>query len=220
VRDFEKASHRLKEGGRDVTFWRIFSQRDKVDFFGLLLRQADKTMAGCDALVKFLKGQVGAEEVRRWEQEADDVRRVLIDELNQTFITPIDREDIFALSRAIDDVLDHAKNTVDEMEVFEVDSNDHLCDMAVLLREGAEQLAAAMRHLKNNPNVASDYAVRAKRVENGMNERYLAALKDLFAGENMRLMFSLREIYRHLNRSADRVDEAANIIGDIVVKMI
>lgn len=203
-----------------MTFWRIFSGRRKVDFFDLLLRQAEKTLGGCDALARFLRSQASAEDVRRWEQEADDIRRVLIDELNQTFITPIDREDIFALSRAIDDVLDYAKNTVDEMEVFEVSSNEHLCEMAVLLKEGAQQLAAAMRHLKNNPNVASDYAVRAKRIENGMNEKYLAALKDLFSGQDIRLMFSLREIYRHLNRSADRVDEAANIIGDIVVKMI
>jgi uncharacterized protein Yka (UPF0111/DUF47 family) len=203
-----------------VTFWRIFSGRRKVDFFDLLLRQAEKTLGGCDALARFLRSQASAEDVRRWEQEADDIRRVLIDELNQTFITPIDREDIFALSRAIDDVLDYAKNTVDEMEVFEVSSNEHLCEMAVLLKEGAQQLAAAMRHLKNNPNVASDYAVRAKRIENGMNEKYLTALKDLFSGQDIRLMFSLREIYRHLNRSADRVDEAANIIGDIVVKMI
>ncbi len=203
-----------------MTFWRIFSGRKKVDFFDLLLRQAEKTLGGCDALARFLRSQADAEEVRRWEQEADDIRRVLIDELNQTFITPIDREDIFSLSRAIDDVLDYAKNTVDEMEVFEVGSNEHLCEMAVLLKEGAQQLAAAMRHLRNNPNVASDYAVRAKRIENGMNEKYLAALKDLFSGQDLRLMFSLREIYRHLNRSADRVDEAANIIGDIVVKMI
>ncbi|MEW6441593.1 MAG: DUF47 family protein [bacterium] len=203
-----------------MAFWRLFSPRRKVDFYELLLRQAEKTLGGCDALLRFFQGQTGAEEVRRWEQEADDVRRVLIDELNQTFITPIDREDIFGLSRAIDDVLDHAKNTVDEMEVFEVRSNSHLCGMAALLKEGAEQLAAAMRHLKNNPNVATDYALSAKRTENGMNKKYLAALRDLFAGEDLRLMFSLREIYRHLNRSADRVDEAANIIGDIVVKMV
>lgn len=203
-----------------MTFWKIFSRKRKVDFFELLLRQAEKTLAGCDALVRFLQNQAAAEEVRRMEQEADDIRRVLIDELNQTFITPIDREDIFSLSRAIDDVLDYAKNTVDEMEVFEVSSNEHLCKMAALLKEGAEQLVAAIRHLANNPNVASDYAVRAKRIENGMNVKYLAALRDLFSGDNLRLMFSLREIYRHLNRSADRVDEAANIVSDIVVKGI
>jgi uncharacterized protein Yka (UPF0111/DUF47 family) len=202
-----------------MAFWKLFGSKRDVDFFDLLLDQAEKTNAGCYALVKFLEGDGTREEISRLEREADDIRRILIDELNQTFITPIDREDIFALSRAIDDVIDHAKNTVKEMEIFEVESNEHLCQMAELLQKGAEQLVGAMRHLKKNPNVAVEYAVRAKRIENRMNDSYLAALKQLFSGHDPRIMFSLREIYRHFNRSADRVDEAANIISNVVVKM-
>jgi uncharacterized protein Yka (UPF0111/DUF47 family) len=202
-----------------MSFWKMFGRKSKVDFFDLLLTQAEKTLNGCQALARFLEGQGDPEEVGRMEQEADDIRRILIDELNQTFITPIDREDIFALSRVIDDVVDHAKNTVKEMEVFEVQSNEHLCEMAMLLQNGAEQLVASMRHLKKNPNVAVEYALRAKRTENRMNDNYLEALKQLFSSSDTRLMFSLREIYRHFNRSADRVDEAANIISNIVVKM-
>ncbi len=202
-----------------MSFWKMFGPKSKVDFFDLLLTQAEKTLNGCQALARFLEGQGDPEEVGRMEQEADDIRRILIDELNQTFITPIDREDIFALSRVIDDVVDHAKNTVKEMEVFEVQSNEHLCEMAMLLQNGAEQLVASMRHLKKNPNVAVEYALRAKRTENRMNDNYLEALKQLFSSSDTRLMFSLREIYRHFNRSADRVDEAANIISNIVVKM-
>jgi uncharacterized protein len=202
-----------------MAFWELFGSKRDVDFFDLLLDQAEKTNAGCQALVNFLEGDGTPEEISRLEREADDIRRILIDELHQTFITPIDREDIFALSRAIDDVIDHAKNTVKEMEIFEVESNEHLCQMAELLQKGAEQLVGAMRHLKKNPNVAVEYAVRAKRIENRMNDSYLAALKQLFSGHDPRIMFSFREIYRHFNRSADRVDEAANIISNVVVKM-
>jgi uncharacterized protein len=202
-----------------MAFWKLFGSKKDVDFFDLLLDQAEKTNAGCQALVKFLEGEGTPEEISLLEREADDIRRILIDELHQTFITPIDREDIYALSRAIDDVIDHAKNTVKEMEIFEVESNEHLCQMAELLQKGAEQLVGAMRHLKKNPNVAVEYAVRAKRIENRMNDSYLAALKQLFSGHDPRIMFSLREIYRHFNRSADRVDEAANIISNVVVKM-
>ena len=203
-----------------MTFWQIFGAREKADFFDLLLSQAEKTLSGCQALVKFLEEDGDPEDIRRHEQEADDVRRILIDELNRTFITPIDREDIFALSRAVDDVLDHAENTVKEMEIFEVETNEHLCRMAELLRRGAEHLLAAISHLKRHPNVAVEHAVRAKRIENEMNDMFLAALKQLFSGHDMHLMMSLREIYRHFNRSADRVDEAANIITNIVVKMV
>ena len=103
-----------------MAFWKLFRRREKVDFFELLLAQAEKTLSGCNALVRFLEGVAESEEVKRLEQEADDIRRILVDELNQTFITPIDREDIFALSRAIDDVIDHAENTVKEIEIFVV----------------------------------------------------------------------------------------------------
>ncbi len=201
-----------------MAFWKLFRRREKVDFFELLLAQAEKTLSGCNALVRFLEGDAESEEIKRLEQEADDIRRILVDELNQTFITPIDREDIFALSRAIDDVIDHAENTVKEMEIFEVESNEFLVQMAELLEKGAKELVSAMRHLKKNPNVAVEYAVRAKRIENKMNDAFLAALRQLFSGTDPRRMLMYREIYRHFNRSADRVDEAANVISNIVVK--
>jgi hypothetical protein len=198
----------------------VFAPSRKVDFFELLIQQGEKSRLGCQALVAFLDGKGDPQTVKRCEEEGDDVRRILIDELNQTFITPIDREDIFALSRVIDDVVDAAKNTTNEMEIFGVSSNDHLLNMARLLAEGAEQLAASLRHLKTNPNVAVDYAVRAKRFENAMNKAYLHALNELFSEKDLRQILCYREIYRHLNRSADRVDDAANIISDIVMKMV
>jgi len=203
-----------------MSVWHLFGSTGDVDFFELLIAQAEKTLSGCQALTKFLEKEGDAEELDHLEKEADDIRRILIDELNKTFITPIDREDIFALSRAIDDVIDHARNTAKEMEVFEVESNEHLCQMAELLQQGSEQLVAAMRHLKKNPNVAVEYAVRAKRIENKMNDLYLLALKQLFSGPDFRLVFIFREIYRHFNRSADRVDEAANIISNIIMKTV
>ncbi len=166
-----------------------------------------------------MEGLCNPSDLHRIEQKADDIGRVLIDELNQTFITPIDREDIFAMSRAVDDVVDYAYNTAREMEAFEVDSNDSLRLMARLMVKGAEQLTASMRHLKKNPNVAVDYAIRAKRVENEMNDLFLSALKEQFLDSYPRKIMKYREIYRHSNRSADRVDDAANFITNIVVKM-
>ncbi len=157
------------------------------------------------------------------EKEADEVRRILIDELNRTFITPIDREDIFSLSRTIDDMLDYGYSTVNEMEVLKVKPTPHMLDIASLLRDAAVEIHFAVQRLKEHPQVANDHAHRAKALENRVEVFYHEALAELFSGpENVKhvvKMMKTREIYRHLSNAADRGDEAANVIADIVVKM-
>ena len=83
-------------------------RRSRPDFIGRLIKQAESTVAGMNGLIAYMEhhNPESAEAVRRAEKDADEERRLLIDELNRTFVTPIDREDIFALSRAIDDVLE------------------------------------------------------------------------------------------------------------------
>lgn len=195
-------------------------------FLKLLLEQASWTVESVDGLLEYMSKQnkAHAKQVRIAEKEADEVRRILIDELNRTFVTTIDREDIFALSRAIDDVADYANTTVEEMEVLEVQPNDYLREMASLLRDAAHEIHLSVLRLEDYPNVAAEHAMRAKALENRVEGVYRQAVADLFRGpksvEHLMEMLKLREIYRHLSNAADRGDEAANIIGDIVVKMM
>ena len=195
------------------------------NFLKLLTEQAEFAVKGLDALQTFTGGGNGesAQAVAKYEKEADEVRRVLIDELNRTFVTPIDREDIFALSRAVDDILDYAYSTVDEMRVLRVEPNPYLHQMVSLLREAADEVLMAMQHLKTHPHVASEHAMRAKALENRVEKVYREAIAALFQGEadspHIMQLLKLRELYRHLSNAADRGDEAANIISDIVVKM-
>ncbi len=202
----------------------IFKPRQS-NFVRLLIEQAGWTVEGMDALEGYMKKRSDkhAERVATAEKEADEVRRILIDELNRTFVTPIDREDIHALSRAIDDVLDYAYTTIGEMEILEVEPNDYLRRMASLLADAARELLLAMQRLPEHPNVANDHAVRAKALENRIEQVYREAIADLFHQpqdvEHIVQMLKLRETYRHLSNAADRGDEAANIISDIVVKM-
>lgn len=161
--------------------------------------------------------------VRQCEKEADEVRRILISELNRTFVTPMDREDISALLRAIDDIIDYAWTTVQEMELLHVPSTPHLERMVSLLHESACEVHLAMLRLKEHPEVASEHAQRAKALENRAERVYREALADLFEGpagpKRVIVILKMREVYRHLSNAADRVDAAANIISDIVVKM-
>jgi predicted phosphate transport protein (TIGR00153 family) len=194
-------------------------------FIELLIQQADYTVQGMEALLEYLanpsEGQ--AQEVTRLEKEADEVRRILIDELNRTFVTPIDREDIHALSRAIDDIIDYGYTTVGEMVILEVEPNSYLQRMASLLCDAAREIHLGVQRLTDHPGVAEDHAVRAKALENRVEYVYRQAVAALFDQpqdlEHVVEMLKLREIYRHLSNAADRGDEAANVLTDIVVKM-
>jgi uncharacterized protein len=201
----------------------FFKKREEV-FHKLIQDQASITYEGVRLLVKYLETQDReiAEQVDLKEKEADEVRRILIDELNRTFVTPFDREDIFALSRSIDDVMDYADSTVSEMVILKVNPTPFMQRIATLLKDAAYEIFQAVQRLQKNPNVAIEHAQRAKTLENRVEGVYREAIADLFKGpediHHIVEMLKLREVYRHLSNAADRGDEAANIIADIVVK--
>jgi len=196
-------------------------RKNKIDFSGMLYAQSEKVLEGLDALYAWAEGANDGtrKKVKDIEREADELRRILIEELNQTFVTPFDREDIFSLSRAIDDIMDYADRTVDEMEIYELKPNRFIIDMIDILRKAARELSDAIRLIQKYPSIALEHATKAKALENEMEHAYLKSLSNLFKGTDTVYMLKMREIYRHLSNAADRGDEAANLIGDIVVKM-
>ncbi len=202
----------------------IFSRKKPNRFLDLLIKQAEYTVEGMQALLAYVKepSEEVAQQVTYIEKEADEVRRILIDELNRTFVTPIDREDIFALSLTIDDVLDYAESTVEEMYLLDVKPNVYIERMVSLLTDAAREIYMGVVRLEDHPNVATDHSVRAKALENRMETVYREAIANLFQMprdiDHVVEMLKLREIYRHLSNAADRGDAAANVIGDIVVK--
>jgi len=203
----------------------LFRKRQNK-FIHLIHDQAALTLEGMEALKGYMENQdsEAAALLTTKEKEADEARRILIDELNRTFVTPFDREDIFALSRAIDDVLDYAYSTVDEMEILNVEPSAYMQRMASLLKDAAYELLMAVERLEEHIGVAGEHAQRAKALENRVESVYREALAALFndttGSDNDAIVKLLkqREVYRHLSNAADRGDEAANVIADIVVK--
>lgn len=206
---------------------KLFRRKSKPDrFIQLLIQQAEFAVDGMQALQAYIKRRDDAlaKRVGEVEKEADEVRRILIDELNRTFVTPIDREDIFALSLSIDDILDYAYTTIEEMNMLDVEPNVYMERMVSLLTDAAREIYMGVTRLQDHPNVANDHAVRAKALENRMETVYREAIASLFNMprdvDHVVEMLKLREIYRHLSNAADRGDMAANVIGDIVVKRL
>lgn len=199
-----------------------FKKRQSI-FIKLIHDQAAFTLEGMEALKAYMAEDTSAAtRLSNSEKEADEARRILIAELNKTFITPFDREDIFSLSRTIDDVLDYAYSTVTEMEVLKVRPTTFMSQIASLLRDAAYELLMAVDRLEQHPEVANEHAQRAKSLENQVENIYREALADLFSGaediKHVMKMLKSREVYRHLSNAADRGDEAANVIADIIVK--
>jgi predicted phosphate transport protein (TIGR00153 family) len=201
-----------------------FFRKREEKFHKLIEEQASLTHEGLKLLCKYLETHDPeiAEQLSTKEKEADETRRILIDELNRTFVTPFDREDIFALSRSIDDVIDYANSTVSEMEILKVSPTPFMQRIGSLLKEAAYEIYQAVQRLQKHPAVATDHAQRAKALENRVEGVYREAIADLFSGpedlHHVVEMLKLREVYRHLSNAADRGDEAANVIADIVVK--
>jgi hypothetical protein len=205
---------------------KIFGRKKQNRFLELLIKQAEFAIEGMQMLLAYVKepNEGLAQKVTHIEKDADEVRRILIDELNRTFVTPFDREDIFALSLTIDDVLDYANTTVEEMYLLDVTPNAYIERMVSLLTDAAREIYLGVMRLEDHPNVANDHAVRAKALENRVETVYREAIAELFRMprdiDHVVEMLKLREIYRHLSNAADRGDQAANVIGDIVVKMM
>ncbi len=194
-------------------------------FFDLLIQQAEYAVEATGMVLTYLEepNKQRKKETRQVEKQADKVRRQLVKALSATFVTPIDREDLYALSRDLDDVVDYAYTTTDELVLFQLETNDFMMKIATLIHNGADELLLAMHCLKDNPNDANNHAMQAKKMETRVEKAYRRALAELFtAPEDLAGMVEIlkrREVYRHLSNTADRIDEAADILSDIVVKM-
>lgn len=195
-------------------------------FLQLLVEQTELTVKGLALLKTYMEKRDPnvARKISEKEKEADEVRRILIEELMNTFITPFDREDVFSISREIDDVLDYANTTVDEMEILDVPTTPYMLRMASLLHDAAQELDMAMQRLQTRHfSVAADHAQRAKALENRVETVYREGIAHLFQEpKNLKQMMTImktREVYRHLSNAADREDAAANLIADAIMKM-
>ena len=209
---------------------RVFKRGQKEDrFVRLLIEQAEKTLEGLNLLEKWFRKEKVSEEsllekMRQKEVEADEIRRILIDDLHNTFVTPLDREDIFNLSLHIDDMLDYAYTTVEAMHMLHINEDVHLQKMVATMRDAAAELTLAVKRLSANPRVAGEHGRRAKKLENEVEEIYREAIGELFQRatdfNELMQMLRRREIYRHVSNMADRANQAADVLGMIVMKVI
>ncbi|WP_062306732.1 DUF47 domain-containing protein [Alicyclobacillus sendaiensis] len=194
-------------------------------FFALLEAQARQAQRGVHLLGEIVEKEPGEAELRRYaermhalEREGDAIRRNVIEELIRSFMTPMDREDIYDLSRSLDDILDYAHTTVQEFLVYAIPFEPAIGEMAEALKEGVDALVEAVAGLGKPGPAVHSAIVRAKKMENRMEELYRESNAKLFLSQDVHHIFRMREVYRHLSNAADRLDRAADMVGSILIK--
>jgi uncharacterized protein Yka (UPF0111/DUF47 family) len=192
------------------------------DLLGLLKTQAAITIEGLDAFAAWANGDaLAAERVRASEHEADDRKGELRDALTEAFTTPLEPEDLFELSRGLDDVLNSAKNTVREAEVMGTPPDAPMAEMAAQLAAGARDLAGAFDALARRAqrSAATDAADAAIKHQRHLEHIYRAAMSSLLDGSDLVEVTSRRELYRRLVRASDHLARVAERVWYAVLKV-
>src|SRR5260221_3771559 len=160
-----------------------------------------------------------ADEIKEVEHKCDFLTHEIIQRLNRTFVTPLDREDIFGLARALDDVMDAIDASASIVRLYHIDSvRPGARELTRLVRDSAEQVVAAIKALEQR-NGVSQRAVEINRLENEADRAHQAAVSALFKDERDAIVImKWKEILDFLEQATDRCEDVANVLEGVVVK--
>lgn len=198
---------------------------NKIDFFEILDKALANLSKAAAALVDLLKNFENTEKKTKiiydLEHEGDMLTHEIMKELNKTFLTPIDREDIHALAAGIDDVLDLIWSGTDRMEVYRIaEPTPEVISIAEDLLLTAELLQKALEKLRSKQyTYVQEYCIEINRLENRVDRKFRDALGKL-VNESPDPIFIIKwkDIYQHLEDASDKCEDIANILEAIVLK--
>ena len=192
-------------------------------FYDLFTESAQHLVVGAGLLAEMLaEGAVQAEvagRMRDAEHQADETTHAIVRRVNQTFVTPFDREDIYRLASGLDDVMDMMDEVVDLVLLYEVKKMPpELSDQVEVLQRCAELTAAAMPKLQSM-NSLEEYWIEINRLENAGDRNHRRILAMLFSGEFKTIeVLKLKDIVEALEHAIDAFEGVANIVEQIAVK--
>jgi predicted phosphate transport protein (TIGR00153 family) len=169
---------------------------------------------------EYPSSSVSQADVKRIETIGDGITHDLIQLLNTQYVTPFDREDIYELATAIDDVVDFIDEAADLLELYGVESTTaHAVDQCRILVEAVEQLSLALNRLKGVRG-AQEALVELKRLEDEGDRVVHDAIAALFRDDRIDPLIVIRwkDIYEALERALDSAEHAANVVANVLVK--
>ena len=194
-----------------------------TSFYDLFTQSAQHLVGGAELLAEMLsdnsdKASV-AERMRAAEHAADETTHEIVKKVNSTFVTPFDREDIYALGSGLDDVMDMMDEAVDLILLYEVKTlPPELSEQVEVLQRCAELTASAMPRLQSMQSL-DDYWIEINRLENAGDRNHRRILAALFSGEFKTIeVLKLKDIVESLEGAIDAFEKVANTVEQIAVK--
>ena len=196
------------------------------NFFLLFSKQAEFAVSAATLFLEVTsKGVYDDEVVRKMrsiEHQADEVTHDVIERLNKTFITPFDREDIFALTKELDSVTDMIYTITNRMRVYKIQEiNQDLIEFAKVIDKSVRALATAIDGLKDmkHPQAALDSCIEVNRLENiGDNMRDSILAKIFETVEDPVYLIKWKEIFQFAETVLDICEDVAHVVESIIVK--
>ena len=196
---------------RDREFFDLFEEAG-----GNILRAAGLLE---EMLADFPERNELARDILICEQDGDRITHDILQRLNQTFVTPIDREDIHELSSALDDVVDYTEEVADYLGLYKIEAPmAQAQDLAKVLHAAARQIAEAMPRLRGFKDI-SRHTVEINRLENDGDRIVREAIASLFGtGIDPMVVIRWKDIFERLEEAIDATEHVANILEGIVIK--
>ncbi|MCD4533715.1 DUF47 family protein [Nocardioides sp. cx-169] len=194
-----------------------------TSFYDLFTESANHLVRGADLLAEMLSEGADAADVgqrmRDAEHAADETTHAIVRRVNSTFITPFDREDIYSLASALDDIMDMMDEVVDMILLYEVRVLPaELSQQVEVLQRCAELTSASMPNLRSMQSL-EEYWIEINRLENAGDKNHRRILANLFSGEYKTIeVLKLKDIVEGLEDSIDAFEKVANIVEQIAVK--
>jgi predicted phosphate transport protein (TIGR00153 family) len=194
------------------------------EYFILLSLMTEKIQDGSNALVQMLQDkrenfETHTKRIKDIEHECDELSHKITVKLNKSFITPFDREDIFTLSVALDDVMDYIDAGARAILMYDIQEiNDHAKHLAKVIQSLSIEVNAAVSMLKK-PDGMNQNIVEIHRLENEADDVYFRAIGELFHNETDAIaLIKWKELYEILENATDRCESVANIVESIILK--
>jgi predicted phosphate transport protein (TIGR00153 family) len=198
----------------------------EVKFFDYLNMQAENIVKAAACFKSAVKAGAFDEEtvkkIKEFEHEGDTLSHEIVDMLNRTFITPIDREDIYALANTLDDIIDMINSMSNRLKLYKLNANEeYMVQFADTIDQSTQALANAVKHMHDTKRARRvlDHCIEVNRLENMGDQIREKAISHLFETEKDPIMvIKWKEIYEVAEGTLDTCEHVAKVIESILVK--